>query len=215
MLALDRVDDCGLAVPHVFLVDPTDRLERLLGHQRLARSVSALFRRLLATGLSLLEAGDSRLEFVDDLDESFDTFWRQFPKRNVILRDMSRETLRWRYFRHPECRFRVAKLTSREGLSGYLIFDVDWDDRMCRIHDVLVKRPRDLRRMLILFARHLHAMGGLRTIRIVLADRHPYSRDLWKLGFVTRPAQAVFQVRSAEGAFDHRTWHLTSGDKDV
>ena len=203
----------GSLVPHVFLVDPTEAFMRLLRHQLLARGVASVFRGLMTTGLCL--SGSGKLQFVDDVDETFDMFWRQFPKRNVILRDMSQETLRWRYIRHPDYRFSVAKLMSDGELTGYLIFEIGQQDGTCRIHDVLVKRPQDLRRMLSLFARHVQRMGGPSSIRLVLADHHPYRRNLWKCGFMTRPAQAVFQVRSARGVFDHCTWYVTSGDKDV
>jgi len=205
----------GSLVPHVFIVDPTEKFEPLLRHPWLARTAAAMFKRLVAFGLRLSNPGKSWLQFVDDVDETFDTFWRQFPKRNMILRDMSQETLRWRYMRHPDSRFKVAKLMSHEGLEGYMIFEIGRRDPTCRIHDVLVKQPRDLRRMLMLFAQHFQTMGSLNTIRLVVADGHPYSRDLWKAGFVTRPAQGVFQVRSAGGVFGHCAWHITSGDQDV
>jgi hypothetical protein len=205
----------GSLVPHVFVVDPTEKLEPLLRRPWLAHTAAAVFKRLVAIGLRLSTPGKSWLQFVDDVDETFDTFWQQFPKRNMILRDMSQETLRWRYMRHPDSRFRVAKLMSHEGLEGYMIFDVGRRDPTCRIYDVLVKRPRDLRRMLMLFARHFQTMGSLNTIRLLVADGHPYSRDLWKAGFITRPAQGVFQVRSAGGVFGHCAWRITSGDQDV
>jgi hypothetical protein len=128
---------------------------------------------------------------------------------------MSQETLRWRYMQHPETRFRVAKLMSRDGLQGYLIFESGRRDPTCRIHDVMVKRSRDVRRMLTLFARHFQTIGSLNTIRLVMGDGHPYARDLWKAGFLSRPAQGVFQVRSAGGVFNQCAWHITSGDQDV
>jgi hypothetical protein len=202
-------------VPHVFLVDPTDALRRIVRREWLVRSIAAVYKRAVATGLRLTGSRHASLQFADDVDETFDTLWREFPKRNLILRDMSQETLRWRYIRHPDHRFRAAKLMTDEGLTGYLIFEVGQQDRTCRIHDILVKRPRDLHRMLVLFAQHVHTMGSPRSIRLVLADRHPYSRSLWKSGFVARPAQSVFQVRSAETGFNQQAWHLTAGDKDV
>ena len=205
----------GSLVPHVFVVDPTEKLERVLRRPWLARSAAAVFKRLVSTGLWLSNPRKSWLQFVDDVDETFDTFWRQFPKRNMVLRDMSQETLRWRYMRHPDCRFRVAKLMSHEGLEGYMIFEVGRRDPICRIHDVMVKRATDVRRILQLFARHFQTMGSLNTIRLVVADGHPYARSLWKAGFVTRPAQTVFQVHSAGAVFAQCTWHITSGDHDV
>ena len=69
--------------------------------------------------------------------------------------------------------------------------------------------------MLTLFAQHFQTMGSLKTIRLVIADGHPYAHNLWKAGFVKRPAQVVFQVRSAGGVFGHCAWHITSGDQDV
>jgi len=205
----------GSLVPHVFVVDPTEKLESVMRRPWLAHSAAAVFKHLVATGLWLSNPRKSWLQFVDDVDESFDTFWRQFPKRNMVVRDMSQETIRWRYMRHPDSRFRIAKLMSREGLDGYMVFEVGRRDPICRIHDVIVKQPRDVRRILTLFARHFQTMGSLNTIRLVAADGHPYARNLWTAGFMKRPAEAVFQVRSARGTFDQCAWHITSGDHDV
>ena len=205
----------GVLVPHVFMVDPTEKLSHVLPRPWLARGVSAVFKRVVATALRLSNTRKLWLQFVDDVDETFDTFWRQFPKRNVILRDMSQEALRWRYMRHPETHFRIAKLMSGEGLEGYMVFEVGRRDPTCRIRDVMVKRPQDVRRMLTLFAQHFQTMGSLKTIRLVIADGHPYARNLWTAGFVKRPPQVVFQVRSAGGAFHQCAWHITSGDQDV
>ena len=205
----------GSLVPHVFVVDPTEQFERVLRNSWLAHTGAAVFKRLIATGLRLSNPGKSWLQFVDDVDGTFDTFWRQFPKRNMVVRDMSQETLRWRYMRHPDRRFRVAKLMSHEGLEGYMIFEVGRRDPTCRIHDVMAKQPRDLRRMLMLFAQHFQTIGSLNIIRFVVADGHPYARSLWKAGFLSRPAEAMFHVRSAGGIFGQCAWHITSGDQDV
>ena len=128
---------------------------------------------------------------------------------------MSQATLRWRYIQHPDHQFKVAKLVSDEGLMGYVIFEWSVQDRICQIYDLVVKRPQDLRRMLTLFVRQFQSPSGPSTIRLVLADRHPYSRSLWKSGFISRPAQGVFQVRSTKEGFDQPALHITSGDKDV
>jgi hypothetical protein len=69
--------------------------------------------------------------------------------------------------------------------------------------------------MLMLFAQHFQTIGSLDMIRLVVADRHPYARSLWKAGFLRRPADAVFQVRSAGGIFEQCAWHITSGDQHV
>ena len=137
----------GRLVPHVFLVDPTESLSRLLRHERLARGAASVFKRLVGAGLRLSVPRGSSLHIVDDVDETFDEFWRDLPKKNLFVRDMSQAALRWRYIRHPDYRFRVAKLVNEDGLAGYLIFEVSASDRTCRVYDVLVKRPRDLRRL--------------------------------------------------------------------
>jgi hypothetical protein len=204
----------GLLVPHVFMVDPTEKLSQFLRSASLARGLSAVFKRVVATGLRLSNTRKLWLQFVDDVDETFDTFWLRFPKRNMILRDMSQETLRWRYMRHPDAHFRIAKLMSHEGLEGYTVFEVGRRDPTCRIRDVIVKRRQDVRRMLMLFVQHFQTMGSLNTFRLVIADGHPYAHDLWKAGFVKRPPQGVFQVRSA-APFHQCAWHITSGDQDV
>jgi GNAT superfamily N-acetyltransferase len=207
----------GHLVPHVFLVDPRDTFAALLRNQLLARGAAAVFSRVLAASLRLSVADGASLQFVDDVDETFDTFWSEYPKENLTLRDMSQATLKWRYFQHPHYRFRVAKLVRAGELTGYLVFEPSApSDRTCRVHDLIVTRPKDLRCMLALFVRHILSAGGSSTIRVVLCDRHPYARALWKSGFVARRAQAaVFQVRSAEGCFAKRESYVTSGDKDV
>lgn len=205
----------GALVPHVYLIDPTDVFVRLLRNPWLTRSVAAVFKRVVPSALRIANRGKSWLQFVDDVDESFDAFWRQFPKRNVILRDMSQETLRWRYIQHPDARFKVAKLMSREGLMGFVIFEAGRSDRTCRIHDLAVKNPRDVHRMLMLFAQHVQPRRSAATIDLVVADRHPYARRLWKSGFIAGPPQAVLQVRSTEQDFNRCAWHITSGDRDV
>jgi len=87
---LDKATEtAGSLVPHVFMVDPTEMLSHVLPRPWLARGVSAVFKRVVATALRLSNTRKLWLQFVDDVDETFDTFWRQFPKRNVILRDMS------------------------------------------------------------------------------------------------------------------------------
>jgi len=210
----------GRLVPHVFLVDPTDALAALLRNEALARGVAAVFAKLVAASLRLYRrlcvAHGWSLQCADDVDETFDAFWRDYPKRHLTVRDMSQATLKWRYFQHPRYRFRVAKLVRDGEFMGYLVFEPPVaPDRTCRVHDVIVKRSKDLRCLLALFVRHCQSTGDSSRIRVVLCDRHPYAQALWKTGFVPRPAQAVFQVRSPEGSFVKPGWHITSGDKDV
>jgi len=205
----------GALVPHVFIVDPTELCTRLVRNQWLGRATAAVFKGVVGIGLRLTQPMHASLQIVDDVDESFDRFWRDFPKDNLTLRDMSQETLRWRYIRHPDYRFRIAKLMSRDELMGYLVFYLDPDLRTCSIADVLVKRPGDLRPMLTMFARHCQHITGLSSIRLVLSDQHPYRHIPWRSGYVRRPAQAIFQVHAAEKCFDRCAWNVTLGDKDV
>ena len=66
-----------------------------------------------------------------------------------------------------------------------------------------------------LFVGHVLSAGSASRIRLLLGDCHPYRRLLWKSGFVARPAEAAVQVRAADGCFDQRACHITSGDKDI
>jgi hypothetical protein len=205
----------GSLVPYVYRIDPTDALLRLVRHPWLARSAAAVFKRVMPTALRLMNPGKSWLQFVDDVDETFDVFWRQFPKRNLIVRDMSQHALRWRYIQHPGGRFKVAKLMNREGMTGFVIFEAGRNVRTCRIHDLAVKDPRDVHRMLMLFAQHVQPRRSAATIDLIVADRHPYARRLWQSGFLARPPQEVLHVRSDERHFDRCAWHVTSSDRDV
>jgi hypothetical protein len=69
--------------------------------------------------------------------------------------------------------------------------------------------------MLMLFAQHFQPMRGAASIDLVVADRHPYARNLWRSGFLPGPAQTGVHIRSGERSFNQYAWHITSGDRDV
>jgi hypothetical protein len=52
-------------------------------------------------------------------------------------------------------------------------------------------------------------------VRLLLDGRHPARDCLVVLGFVPRPAEAVFLVHWRAGAARHLSWRITQGDKDT
>jgi hypothetical protein len=134
----------------------------------------------------------------------------------VIIQDKGFASLSWRYASHPRHKFRIAKLVRRAQLLGYLIFRVSEEDQVCFVYELIVREPEDVLCLVASFAGHCHSNTNVSTIRLLLNDGHPYSTELWKIGFFRRSPQGAFQLHVPSDASRLSSrWCLTYGDKDV
>jgi hypothetical protein len=203
----------GKLIQHVMLLDPREKLDERFGNAALSRAVGRIYKVLLRTMLWLKTSRQFSLQVGMQFDESFERFWREFPKRGVCLADRSVATLRWRYAGHPHHEFKVASLVGRDGLAGYLVYERHGAE--CSIYDVLAQSRPHLNRMLALFVRQTLA-EGLASIRVTLNDRHPYRPVFRWMGFATRES-VLFLLHGASQPQPNGplTWVLTQGDKDI
>jgi len=203
--------------PYVFMLNPEEKLRRYLVSPWLAREIAGQAGKLMASVVRLHRKQGYSLHMVGELDDSFDTIWQRFDKTQFILSDRGIGALRWRYANHPQHEFKFASLDRHGQLAGYLIYQLSDVNRECSIYDLILLEQEDLGCMLALLVLHYADQGGIDTIRLLLNDDHPYSRQLWKLGFVARDHSGVFQLygRTAQTRLGESRWFLTYGDKDI
>jgi hypothetical protein len=207
----------GSLVPHVFLLNPGEKLLSLLRSKWLASCIGGLFTSLVSQLLSLKVQKGCSLQLVDRLDESFESFWRDFPKGHLVLRDRGVESLLWRFLGHPQHRMRIASVLRNGELLGYVAFEVSQGDREVLIHDIVVAKEGDVGCVVALFVLKCRELGEICAIRLVTSESHPIEKGLTRLGFVRRTSESVFQIHSVAGpAVDiDSVWALTWGDKDI
>jgi hypothetical protein len=160
-------------------------------------------------GLSLLDAGQ--------FDSSFDDLWDQFDKSGMTIRDRSSENLEWRYGRHPNLKFKKAKVFHKNRLVGYIIHRLDSQNNVI-IYDVLFLENRFIKSSLRLLLKRYWKHERINSIRIPLInENHPYCNAFNKSGFFRRKSEGVFQMyrpKSIESSKNLK-FFFTLGDKDI
>ena len=207
----------GRLVPYVFVLNPEAKLPSILKGSHLGVGVARAASKAMASVHRWhLRAGYS-LSVVDTLDDSFDVFWKRYPKTRLLLSDRGIETLSWRYVDHPQNKFGFAKLEHDGRFMGYLVYERSGATPMCSVYDFILLEHSDLPCLLALFVKHCADQGSIDTIRLLLVGEHPYRRQLWKLGFIAREDAGVFQLYGpkAQARLRESKWFLTYGDKDI
>lgn len=206
----------GKLTPFVLLLDPSAKALAFLKLKWLAACCVWPIR-LVSMGLLWLNTERAYSMSVEAKpDESLDKLWQRFPKSGKIIRDRSTSSLAWRFAAHPDLSFKFAKFVKAGETIGYLVFELSGQVPLCTIYEILVVKENELTSVLASFAMHCAQMKLANSIRIVLNDEHPYANGLWKLGFVARPSQGVFQVFNCAGhASGAATWMVSAGDKDI
>lgn len=207
----------GRLIPYVCLLNPSMRLARILRNKIVVDVLSVLTRSSLSMVAKLQARNGFSIHIADDFDSTFDGLWACLPKAGLIMSDRSFKTLAWRYRDHPNLCFHVARFVYRGELRGYVIFKSELMERECTIHDIVVADEGDLPCMLSLFLGYCIEHGGVDCIRLVLSEYHPYVRKVWRLGFVPRELQGIFQVLDPPfpDSSIMEPWCLTGGDKDI
>lgn len=206
----------GELIPYVLLYDPGKKLSRILKNELLAKLVTLPITILVTAAVRLRIKKGCEIQFIDNVDDSFDKLWTEISKENLVISDRGHMYLKWRYLAHPHEIFRIVKLTHGEDLAGYLIWKVSPAEKTCVIYDVLARNKKDLLCMLSLFILKIIQSDDIGTFRIVLNDSHPFRNALWKLGFIKRKAQGSFYVHwPTEFLRSNLNWCLSQGDKDI
>jgi len=206
----------GRLVPYVLPLTLADRMTQVLKNSFLTTLANKLIRQLISIVTRLHIRNQYSLQIVTQPDASFEALWSAIPKVNMILSGRGLDSLTWRYIRHPHEKFNIAKLLKQDEIAGYLIFTASQSNRTFYIYDLIVKEQKDLLCMLALFLKQTTQHRDLSSVRLVLSDKHPYCKSLWKLGFIQRKDKTTFHVYWPDGhAHGDVNWALSLGDKDV
>jgi hypothetical protein len=158
---------------------------------------------------------DGTLQVSDLPDSSIGEYARAQAAAGVATRDLAAQVLGWRYTRHPHTAFRFATLSRRGVARAFLAFEESTHPGTCAIYDLWATSAADARALLALFLRRALTAAQLKSVRILLDERHPWRAEVRRLGFIPRPTEAVFQVHSGDGGAARLNWQLTQGDKDT
>jgi GNAT superfamily N-acetyltransferase len=205
----------GSLAAWVCLVDAADYLLPFTRSALLARGLARALRAGARAFIGRHVPRDGTLQVSDLPDTTIAERVRAQAASGVATRDLNAQVLGWRYTRHPHTAFRFATL-SRAGVArAFLAFEESSHLGTCAIYDLWAMSAADVRALVALFMRRALTAAQLKSVRVLLDERHPWCAELRRLGFIARPAEAVFQVHSRDGSAARLNWQLSQGDKDT
>jgi len=204
----------GLA-PWVCVVDAADYLQPFTRSALLARALARAVRAGSRALITRHVPRDGTLQVSDLPDATIGERVRAQAAAGAATRDLAAQVLGWRYTRHPHTAFRFATL-SRAGIArAFLAFEESTHPGTCVVYDLWATSAVDARALMALFMRRALTAAQLKSVRVLLDERHPWRAELRRLGFIARPVEAVFQVHSRDGGAAQLGWQLSQGDKDT
>ena len=205
----------GSLVPWVCVVDAADYLQPFTRSASLARVLARAVRMVSRAFVTRHVPLGGTLQVSDLPDATISARSRAQAAGDVATRDLNAQVLGWRYTRHPRTAFRFATL-SRAGVArAFLAFEESTHPGTCVVYDLWAASAADARALMALFMRRALTAAQLTSVRVLLDEHHPWRAELRRLGFIARPAEAVFQVHSRDGRAARLAWHISQGDKDT
>jgi GNAT superfamily N-acetyltransferase len=205
----------GELSPLAYVVDAARYLQPYLRSAALARAAARVIRSCVRPLIQRHAQRDGVLLVSDLPDPALDDFTRTLADRRSVMRDLAAHNLAWRYMRHPHTQFRFATFRRAGTVRAFLVFEEGTHAGTCTIYDVAAASAPDLRALLALFMLRALSSAHLSAIRVLLDAHHPWRGELRRVGFIARPAEAVFQVHARDGSAAALPWRMSQGDKDT
>jgi GNAT superfamily N-acetyltransferase len=206
--------------PFVLLINPSKKIEEKIKSQMLSQLLGRLY--FLKHMLKTLSKNDCRLQLihVDSFDNDFNTFWNNYNKDEIFLRDRSIPTLEWRYLKHPHKTYEICKIHYDNVMVGFFIYHVVNENgiNICHVVDFIVTQYSLIEVIALKFSRYLYKKFlRLYSVRLPLNDSNLYGPELKKAGFFKRAPDGVITKIFSNTEYwpkDVR-WNITLGDKDI
>jgi hypothetical protein len=205
----------GELAPLVCVLDPSAYVRRVMRSQALTGVAVRAVRTLMRVRVRRHALSGATLTTTESLGAPLREFAARPPDAAGIVRDTGPEFLAWRYERHPHLQFRFAALRRAGAVRGLLVFEEQAHTGTCVVYDLIAHSDGDLRTLLALFVLRSLGTPGLTSVRVLLDAHHPARVPLHQCGFITRPVDAVFQVRPGGVSGAGLVWRISNGDKDT
>lgn len=204
---------CTLMLPYVFVMDPLDMFEGLLGVFA-ARFVAAGWQKLM--GLVLSRSADKRYvcSEVEGFDGDFDELWERSLTKEAFLHERSASSLHWRYRQHPAKQYRIVKVHKDSFFVGYAILHVS-RNRVAFVDDMLVEPEADTKPALNAFLHWVHISTEAKRVRLLTTQNSALARVAAKLWFWRRAPEMKLLTWGKHAAPSlSEKGHFCAGDND-
>lgn len=204
-------------IRHIFMLNPCEKLLSIIKIKSLSNLISVIYKTLIGLKIRYKAKGNYKMEFVNKLDHSFDTFWNNIRKDKLILNDRSASTLTWRYLDHPYSRCRVVKFIAAGNFIAYLIYYIREDRKECIIYDILSNHDTNIEAIIWEFLMYVKKNVEVDMVNLVINQKNRYAAHLGNMGFSKRKGENLFQIYKIVPPDDtaQNDWYITLGDKDV
>jgi len=203
-------------VPYVCILDWTIILRRFIPIDFIANMFGCILNLFRRRNRSNLVKSGLTHKIVNETDPSFDSYWNDFDKKNMLIKDRSQAILQWRYNTICKNKFSIFQIYKDGSLLGYFIYSIS-KNGTCVVSDCVLKNSAVIEPAVIMFVNALKTFGDVSSIRIVVNESHPYIPLLSKIGFVKRkPEGSVMIHEPAHKLLKKDTIRFVFiGDKDI
>ena len=203
-------------IPYVYILDWTLLLRRSLPYHFATNIFGTILNIFTLKNRTRRMDNCFTYKTATGIDPSFDEFWDDFDKTNIIVKDRSAAVLHWRYDSLYKNKYSFFQVYKKGILSGYFIYIIS-EKGVCSVSDFVMKDKTDIPAAFNLFANYLKGLKRVGSVRIGINDQHPYSFNFKKIGFVKRKSEGCFMIYALDKTFFSKDFarFITKGDKDI
>lgn len=169
----------------------------------------------------LVRSGDQDVKEIKDIEEirsKMDIFCRKAMADYGILTYRDSTYLGWRYFRHPQKRYKFYAALKGSEVKGYIVLDIsEGTFRWGRIIDLFTSKDDDETKRKLLRKSFEHFKREKCTFVRIMTSSDEYARVLKKGWFFSMDLHPKnFVIHSKEPiTLDRKKWFINHGDSDI
>ena len=218
-------DDAPALTTYTLALDPSSfiaqkelsSVKRVLAKAALS---STRLRTLARANRAVARAGDTVAE-VARFDPSHDATWQQLAATYAVTLARDAAFLNWRYFDHPNLKYRVVIAARDGGATGYMVWrPSNQGEKRAVIPDFLVAKG-DVATFERMLAQVIVEIAAAKCSSLSILTSQPWAeRSLRTFGFYPRGARNTWVVAGWRGHISEATlddpaaWHVVLGDSD-
>lgn len=165
------------------------------------------------------ESKQIEIEEIVQLDDQFESFWRQALSLRLIMGIRDRNYLTWRYFQHPTRNYTIYRAKKSGEMMGYIVLRkvelLNFNSAV--IVDLLALDEVTLT-ALVEKGIHHSRQEGADLLGFMVPKVHLYYKILRGMGFLPSPKTFLFMIYPLSGReifLSPEKWYVNWGDSDV